>query len=84
MVVKSGNLGAWELNGTEFYPLASGLPSKFSAVLGQGLRVSAAEARFTLSKLEQWFDVPDELWNSLPEEGVPEVTVVLEGSLRHL
>jgi SNF2 family DNA or RNA helicase len=84
VVVKSGNLGAWELNGTEFYPLASGLPSKFSAVLGQGLRVSAAEARFTLSKLEQWFDVPDELWNSLPEEGVPEVTVVLEGSLRHL
>ena len=84
MVVKSGNLGAWELNGTEFYPLASGLPSKFSAVLGQGLRVSAAEARFTLSKLEQWFDVPDELWDSLPEEGVPEVTAVLEGSLRHL
>tara|TARA_B110000037_G_scaffold216925_1_gene276933 strand:- start:10255 stop:13161 length:2907 start_codon:yes stop_codon:yes gene_type:complete len=84
VVVKSGNLGAWELNGTEFYPLASGLPSKFFAVLGQGLRVSAAEARFTLSKLEQWFDVPDELWNSLPEEGVPEVTVVLEGSLRHL
>ncbi len=84
VIVARGNLQAWDLQGTEFYPLAPGLPAKFSAVLGQGLRVSAAEARFTLSKLEQWFEVPDELWKSLPEEGVPEVTIALEGSLRHL
>lgn len=84
IVVKPGNLKAWQLDGCEFFPLAPGLPSKFASIFGQGLRVSAADARFTLSQLEQWFEVPDDLWNSLPEEGVPEVTIVLEGSLRHL
>jgi len=84
VVATAGNLGAWQLDETEFYPLAPGLPSKYSAVLGPGLRISAANARFVLGKLEQWFDVPDALWDSLPEEGTPEITVILEGSLRHL
>lgn len=84
VVVKPGNLGAWQLDQTDFYPLAPGLPSKYGSLLNSGLRVSAPDARFVLGELERWFDVPDELWNSLPEEGVPEVVVHLEGSLRHL
>ena len=28
--------------------------------------------------------MPEEIWASLPQEGVPEVTIHLEGSLRHL
>jgi len=82
--VPSGNLGRWQLEGTEFHPLAPGLPSKYHLLFGQGLRVSAAEARYTLAQLEPWFEIPEQLWESLPEEGSPEVTVVLEGSLRHL
>lgn len=84
VVVRPGNLGAWQLDETEFQALAPGLPAKYSSILGQGIHVSAAEARFTLAKLEQWFEIPDELWESLPEEGVPEISVILEGSLRHL
>ncbi len=81
---ESGNLIAWDLNGTDFYPVALGLPSKYDKVLGSGLLVSAAQAKSVISELEQWFEVPDLLWNSLPEEGIPEVTIHLEGSLRHL
>ncbi|YCM45161.1 DEAD/DEAH box helicase [Verrucomicrobiaceae bacterium 227] len=84
IVIKPGNLKSWQLKGTEFHPLAPGLPSKYGNLLTSGLRVSAAEARYVLGQLESWFDIPDALWNSLPEEGVPEVTVHLEGSLRHL
>jgi superfamily II DNA or RNA helicase len=84
MRVPSGNLGRWQLDGTEFYQLAPGLPSKYHLLFGQGLLVSAAEARITLAQLEPWFEIPGQLWESLPEEGSPEVTVVLEGSLRHL
>lgn len=84
VVASAGNLAAWDLRGTTFHQLAPGLPSRFSAVLGSGLRVSAADARFVLGQLEQWFEVPDELWESLPAEGIPEVAIVLEGSLRHL
>lgn len=81
---KPGNLISWQLDGTEFYPIAPGLPAKYSSILGPGLRVSAADSRFVLGKLEQWFDIPEALWNSLPEEGTPKVTIILEGSLRHL
>ena len=84
IVVSPGRLGAWDLKDDLFTPLALGLPSRYSAILGPGIRVSAAEARYTLAKLEQWFEVPDSLWDSLPEEGVPKVAVILEGSLRHL
>lgn len=84
IAVKPGNLGAWQLDGSVFQPLALGLPSKYAGVLGAGIRVSASEARFTLAKLEQWFEIPDLLWESLPEEGVPEIAVILEGSLRQL
>ena len=80
----SGNLGRWQLEGTKFRPLALGLPSKYHQIFGPGLRVGAAEARFTLAQLEPWFEIPGQLWKSLPEEGSPEITVVLEGSLRHL
>jgi len=79
-----GNLGSWQLDGADFRPLALGLPKNYSAVLDSGLRVSAAQSRFVLGVLERWFEVPDELWNSLPEEGHPEITVHLEGSFRHL
>ena len=84
ILVKPGNLGSWQLDGVEFRPIAPGLPSKYESLLTSGLRVSAAQARTVLSQLEQWFEVPDDLWNALPEEGVPEVFVHLEGSLRHL
>ncbi len=84
VAVRPGSLASWHLDEGTFYPLALGLPSKFSGVIGSGIRVSAAEARFTLAKLEQWFEIPDDLWESLPEEGVPEISVILEGSLRHL
>ena len=84
IVVKPGNLKSWHLEGADFRPLAPGLPSKYESLLSSGLRVSAAEARFVLSRLEQWFDIPEALWESLPEEGMPEVVIHLEGSLRHL
>lgn len=84
IVVESGNLGLWELSDSEFRPIAPGLPMRFYPVLAQGMRVGAAEARYILAELEQWFEVPDGLWENLPAEGVPEVTIVLEGSLRHL
>ncbi|MDB4537346.1 DEAD/DEAH box helicase [Akkermansiaceae bacterium] len=80
----AGNLGAWNLEGSDFYPRALGLPERYSSVLKSGLQVSAAEAQFVLSQLERWFEVPDDLWEALPQEGVPEVVVHLEGSLRHL
>jgi len=84
IVIKPGNLKEWQLEGAEFWPIAPGLPSKYESLLTSGLRVSAAEARYVLSQLEQWFEIPEALWDSLPEEGVPEVVVHLEGSLRHL
>ena len=84
VVARPGNLGLWQLTDSEFQPVAPGLPMRFYPVLAQGLRVSAAEARYTLAELEQWFEVPDGLWETLPVEGVPEITIVLEGSLRHL
>lgn len=84
LLVNAGNLGAWQLDGTDFRPLALGLPTKYNPLLTTGLRVSAAQAKPVLSQLEQWFTVPDLLWESLPEEGVPEVFIHLEGSLRHL
>ena len=84
IVVKPGNLKSWQLDGVDFRPLAPGLPSKYESLLTSGLRVSAADARYVLSQLEEWFEIPDALWSSLPEEGVPEVVVHLEGSLRHL
>ncbi|MDA9830363.1 DEAD/DEAH box helicase [Akkermansiaceae bacterium] len=84
VVARPGNLGLWQLTDSEFQPVAPGLPMRFYPVLAQGLRVSAAEARYTLAELEQWFEVPDGLWEILPVEGVPEITIVLEGSLRHL
>lgn len=79
-----GNLGSWHLDGVDFRPLALGLPKHYSAVLDSGLRVSAAQSRHVLGTLERWFEVPDALWNSLPEEGCAEVSVHLEGSFRHL
>ena len=79
-----GNLGRWQLDGTGFQPLALGLPKSHAALLSEGLRVSAAESRWVLGQLEHWFDVPDALWNALPEEGTPEITLHLEGSFRHL
>ena len=84
IVAKAGNLGLWQLSDSEFQPVAPGLPMRFYPVLMQGLRLSAAEARYTLAELEQWFEIPDGLWETLPEEGVPDVMIVLEGSLRHL
>ena len=84
VVARPGNLGLWQLTDSEFQPVAPGLPMRFYPVLAQGLRVSAAEARYTLAELEQWFEVPDGLRETLPVEGVPEITTVLEGSLRHL
>jgi superfamily II DNA or RNA helicase len=84
LAVAPGHLGRWHLEEDTFCPLALGLPSRFHGLFGTGLTISAAEARRTLADLEAWFDVPDALWESLPEEGVPEVTIVLEGSLRHL
>ena len=84
VIALSGNLGAWNLEGGDFYPRALGLPEKYAAVLNSGFRVSAAEAQFVLSQLERWFEVPEDLWEALPQEGVPEVVVHLEGSLRHL
>lgn len=84
IVARPGNLGLWQLTDSEFQPVAPGLPMRFYQVLAQGLRLSAAEARYTLAELEQWFEVPDGLWETLPVEGVPEITIVLEGSLRHL
>jgi len=84
VIALSGNLGVWNLEGGDLYPRALGLPEKYAAVLKSGLRVSAAEAQFVLSQLERWFEVPEDLWESLPQEGVPEVVVHLEGSLRHL
>jgi superfamily II DNA or RNA helicase len=82
--VEPGNLGLWELSESKFKPIAPGLPIRLYPLLIQGMRVSAAEARYTLAELEQWFEVPDGLWETLPEEGTPHVTIVLEGSLRHL
>lgn len=82
--VAPGNLGSWNLEDGQFSPLAPGLPSKFLNVFEKGVIVSASEARFTLSQLERWFEVPEALWAALPEEGTPEVVVHLEGSLRHL
>lgn len=84
IVARPGNLGLWQLTDSEFQLVAPGLPMRFYPVLAQGLRVSAAEARYTLAELEQWFEVPDGLRETLPVEGVPEITIVLEGSLRHL
>ena len=85
IAARPGQLGTWDLDEEGvFTPLVLGLPSKYAAILEKGMRVSASDARFTLSKLERWFEVPEELWDSLPEEGVPEVSVILEGSLRHL
>ena len=84
IVATPGNLGAWQLTGTSFRPIAPGLLSRLTPVLDSGLRVSAAEAQFTLGQLETWFEVPERIWQSLPEEGIPEVIVHLEGSLRHL
>lgn len=84
LVAPAGNLGTWQLDETTFHQLAPGLPARYAAILGPGLRVSAADARFVLGQLEQWFEVPDALWDSLPDEGVPEVVIHLEGSLRHL
>lgn len=83
VILTEGSAG-WLLRGASFVPVCAGLPSKWAAVLGKGLTVSAAEAEWVLAKLEQWFEVPDALWESLPHEGVPEVVVNLEGSLRHL
>jgi len=84
VIAPSGNLGSWNREGGDFYPRALGLPGKYEAVLKSGLRVSAAEAQFVLSQLERWFEVPEALWESLPQEGAPVVVVRLEGSLRHL
>ena len=84
LAVAPGNLGRWQLSDGVFRPLAPALPSRYHSLLTSGLRVSAAEARRLLADLELWFEVPGPLWEALPEEGVPEVTVVLEGSLRHL
>lgn len=81
---QGGNLGSWMLEGTQFHPVAIGLPAKYESILSSGIRVSVTQAKFVLSELAPWFDIPDLLWDSLPEEGVPEVTVHLEGSLRHL
>ncbi len=82
--VVPGNLGRWQLTDGVFRPLAPALPLRYHSLLTSGLRVSAVEARRILADLELWFEVPGPLWEGLPEEGVPEVTVVLEGSLRHL
>ena len=84
IVTKAGNLGLWQLSDSEFQPVAPGLPMRFHPILMQGIRVSASEARYTLAELERWFEIPDGLWETLPEEGVPDVMIVLEGSLRHL
>ncbi len=84
VAVEAGNLGSWQLDGSEFHPLALGLPERLSGVFGSGVRMSAAEARGVLGGLERWFDVPEKIWEVLPEEGVPEVVIHLEGSLRHL
>lgn len=84
LAVNSGNLRTWELEDTTFRPLAPGLPSRFDPLFGAGLRVGAAQARLVLSELENWFEIPDLLWESLPEEGSPEIAIVLEGSLRQL
>ena len=84
VIAPSGNLGVWNLEGGDFHPRALGLPEKYAAVINSGFRVSAAEAQFVLTQLERWFEVPEDLWEALPQEGVPEVVVHLEGSLRHL
>ena len=84
IVAKPGNLGLWQLSDSEFQPVAPGLPMRLYPVFTKGMPVSAAEARYMLAELEQWFEVPDCLWGTLPEEGTPQVIIFLEGSLRHL
>ncbi len=84
ITAESGRLGAWQLTQGVFSPFALGLPSKYAAILASGMPLSVAEARLTLAKLAQWFEVPELLWESLPAEGVPEIAIILEGSLRHL
>ncbi|MEJ6724194.1 MAG: DEAD/DEAH box helicase [Akkermansiaceae bacterium] len=77
-------LGSWILEKNDFSPVALGLPSKYTAVLEKGLRVSAGDAQFVIGQLERWFEVPERIWDALPHEGIPEVLIHLEGSLRHL
>ncbi|MDA7935499.1 DEAD/DEAH box helicase [Akkermansiaceae bacterium] len=77
-------LGSWLLEKNEFSPVALGLPTKHAAVLEKGLRLSAGDAQFTLGQLERFFEIPERIWEALPQEGIPEVVIHLEGSLRHL
>jgi superfamily II DNA or RNA helicase len=84
IIATSGNLQSWQLDDALFRPLALGLPSKYQNIFGSGFSVSASQARVVLGELEAWFEVSEDLWSALPEEGIPDVVVNLEGSLRHL
>lgn len=75
---------AFQWDGEVFTPLCLSLPEKYQSVLGRGLQLSASAAEHTLGQLSRWFEIPAKVWDSLPEEGVPEVFVRFEGSLRHL
>ena len=82
-VLKSGG-HAFGWTGGEFTPLCLSLPEKYQPVLERGLQLSASTAEHALGQLSRWFEIPDAIWDSLPEEGVPEVLIRFEGSLRHL
>lgn len=77
-----GHAFCWD--GAEFTPLCLSLPEKYQAVFERGLPLSASAAEHTLGQLSRWFEIPDAVWDSLPEEGTPEVLIRFEGSLRHL
>lgn len=77
-----GHAFSWD--GETLTPLCLSLPEKYHPVLERGLQLSASAAEHTLGQLSRWFEVPDVIWESLPDEGTPEVLVRFEGSLRHL
>jgi hypothetical protein len=75
---------AWVLVGTSFLPVALGLPSRWAALLDSGLVLDPASAVTALARLQDWFEIPPELLERLPEPSTPAVEVELEGSLNHL
>ncbi len=75
---------AWALAGTTFRPVASGVPDRWQGIFGPGAAVNPVEAPAALARLDQWFELDEEVMAGLPQPARPEVEVVLEGSLRHV
>lgn len=82
--VLRGKAGVWVLEEGVFSPVAPGLPTVLRSVLEGGWSFDAESGPAALGVLGEWFEVPEDVAEGLPQVAEPGVVLRLAGSLNHL